>query len=440
MTAEGTAMGSVCILTFGCQMNEYDSFRAECELASRGVASVDSPEKADVVVLNTCCVRRKAETRVFGTLGQLSHLKKRRPGLKIVVAGCMAEGTRDELESGYPFIDAFVSSLEPESIPEVVERLLPRRTPSGKGASPLEGGEKPCDPYPFKRFVPVSRGCDNFCTYCIVPYTRGRCRSLPRKRIIEEIASYERDGVLEITLIGQNVNSYEWEGIRFPGLLAEVASSFPAIRFRFLTSHPKDIDEQLMDTITSFENIAKHVHLPMQSGSTRVLELMNRGYTREHYLEMVARLREKIEDVAITTDIICGFPGETEEDFAQTLSAMEEAGFESSYLFYYSPRPGTKAAQMEGMLPVEARKERLARAIAHQERISRRANARLVGRTARLLVEKRGTRRDKPLVAKNEWGLTVLLEGPDDLIGSYVEAEIVEADAWSARARLRRNG
>jgi tRNA-2-methylthio-N6-dimethylallyladenosine synthase len=410
-------------------MNEADSLTLEQQLASVGFGLVDSVESADVVILNTCSVRRKAEDRIFGQLGHLKSEKENRSRQFVIgVIGCMAEGAKDELIERAPYVDFLCSPDEVNSVPEKLLAIF------GLSAEAAEANHQkilPGDPFPFKRYIPIMRGCNNYCTYCIVPYVRGRERSVSFDEIGRQLELYKSQGVVEITLLGQNVNSYLSDGLEFPSLLAKLCEMAPDVGFRFMTSHPKDISDDLISVMARYDNVLDHLHLPMQSGSTSVLERMNRKYTREHYLGRIKLLRESIPGIAITTDIICGFPGETEAQFEETMDIVREIRFDSAFMFYYSVREGTKAADFDGLLPPSERKARLRRLIDCQQKISKEVNTRHLGEELSVLVEQ-VSRRDRTIMAgRTGYNKTILFEGDESLIGTRVNLKCTRTDNWT---------
>ena len=429
-------MINVRIMTYGCQMNEADSLSLEQKLAASGFGIVDTVEEADAVVLNTCSVRRKAEERIFGQLGHLKSEKLKRDGLfAIGVIGCMAEGAKDELAQKAPFIDF---TIPPDDIDGVVRQLLSIFSVENDGVHHSIDYQLPGDPYPFKRYIPIMRGCNNFCTYCIVPHVRGRERSMDIHDIKGQLQSFSSNGVKEVTLLGQNVNSYSFEGIDFPRLLSELCEEAPHIGFRFMTSHPKDISDELISVMARYKNVLPHLHLPMQSGSSEVLKRMNRKYTAEHYLGRVRKLRQLIPGIALTTDIICGFPGETNEQFEETLHMVRTVRFDSAFMFYYSVREGTAAAGFDGLLPARERKNRLKRLIDMQQVISREVNARHGGEEMDVLVEQVSRRDEHILAGRTGHNKTILFEGPKDLIGTKVKVICTKSDTWTLSGELVR--
>ena len=422
-------MINVRIMTYGCQMNEADSFTLEQQLASIGFGLVDNVESADVVILNTCSVRRKAEERIFGQLGHLKSEKANRDKAFVIgVIGCMAKGAKEELIKRAPYVDFLCS---PDEVNLVPEKLLSIFGLSADNAKANHQTVLPGDPFPFKRYIPIMRGCNNYCTYCIVPYVRGRERSVDLDSVKGQLDLYNTQGVLEVTLLGQNVNSYSSHGLEFPGLLSKLCEMSPDVGFRFMTSHPKDISDDLIDVMAKYDNVLPHLHLPMQSGSSGVLEKMNRKYTSEHYLDRIHRLRDSIEDIAITTDIICGFPGETEAQFEETINIVKEIRFDSAFTFYYSVREGTAAAKFDGLLPREERKARLQRLIDVQQKISKEVNARHLGQELSVVVEQVSRRDEAVMAGRTGHNKTILFPGDKSLIGTRVKVKCTKTAPWT---------
>ncbi len=415
-----------CVLTWGCQLNQHRSEEIEGVLERAGYEIVPRPEEADVVVLNTCMVRQRAEEKVIGRLGELWHLKKKRP-LIVGIGGCMAQGRGKELLR-YPAVDFIFGSANASEVPQLIERAM--------------RGERPVSlPYPdrierlpvrrrsdFQAYVTIAEGCSNFCSYCIVPYVRGPLRSRPLGEILEELWELAERGYKEVTLLGQNVDAYGLDlrdGTNFARLLREVAR-IPIPRIRFTSSHPAYMTEETIAAIAEGENICEHVHLAVQSGSDRILRSMGRGYTRERFLRIVERLREAIPGVNITTDIIVGYPGETEEDFQETLSLIREARFGTVYAAMYSPRPYTRAAKLPDDVPPTEKKRRLEEVLREARRIAMEINQGKVGEVEEVLVE--GFMPSKGLFfGKTRDMRTVLLPGEESLVGEFVWVKLERA-------------
>jgi tRNA-2-methylthio-N6-dimethylallyladenosine synthase len=383
---------TVFLETFGCQMNENDSGRMLGILKGNDFRVTDRPDKADLIILNTCSIRDKAEQKVYSMLGRFKSLKKENPGLVICVAGCVAQQEGEALLKRVKYLDLVVGPHNIHRLGELLEEVSPARV----SATELFDG---LDPDEFKvageaggvkAFVSIMRGCNNFCTYCIVPYTRGREASRPSADVIEEVWRLAGSGVREVTLLGQNVNSYGTSGggdVSFPGLLKLVAGVEGIERVRFITSHPKDISPELISLFNDEPRLARHIHLPVQSGSDAVLKRMGRVYTVDEYVSTVELLKNSYKDMAVTTDIIVGFPGETEADFRLTMELVENSGFDNIFSFMYSQRPGTRAADFDGHIPNDVKSERLKTLQETQRGITMEKSAELVGSTLDVLIE-----------------------------------------------------
>jgi len=424
------------IVTFGCQMNLSDSGVLGAILDSRGYRSVEKETDADIIILNTCSVREKAETRVYGRLSELSHLKET-SDKKIVVVGCMAQRLGDQLLARAPYVDIILGTDRIFDLPRYLENGI--GLPSVNTESGLEDLEDiiPSRDNRLASFVTISRGCDNFCTYCIVPYVRGRERSYPMSRIVNQVKALVGDGVIEITLLGQNVNSYRGSNADFSALLERVASETDVQRIRFMTSHPKDMSDRLINFIGREPKMMAHVHLPLQSGSNRILKKMGRIYTREHYMSLVEKLRRAVPDISLTTDLIVGFPSETDEEYRMTLDAVREIKYDSAFMFRYSVREGTKAAQMDDDVPDEEKIERLNGLIELQKNIAFEKNQEEVDRVREVLVDGHSRRSDKFLKGKTEGNKTVLFAGDENLIGTVQKVIINSADSWTLHGELK---
>lgn len=382
------------ITTFGCQMNVHDSEIIAGMLESLGYEAASSVEGADLILLNTCCVRENAENRTYGHIGNLKNLKDENPNRIIGLCGCMAQEPNvvEKIRESYPHVDLVFGTHNLHQLPELLQKI------QASNSRVIEVWDTEGDIHeglPVKRdedhkaWVTIMYGCNNFCTYCIVPYVRGRERSRRPETIIDEISTLVSQGVKEVTLLGQNVNSYGKElgdGWNFAKLLREVAGT-GINRIRFQTSHPKDLSDELIETIAAEKKICHHLHLPFQAGSSRILQQMNRQYTKEGYQALAEKIQKKIPDIALTTDIIVGFPGETDADFADTLDLVKKVRFDGAFTFIYSPRVGTPAAKMEDTIPEETKKERLIQLINLQNQISLEKNQALIGTLNEVLVE-----------------------------------------------------
>lgn len=429
------------IVTYGCQMNDNDSEIMAGLLEARGLVPAPTPEEADVVVVNTCVVREGAEERAVGRLAHLASLK--RHGRKVLaVSGCMAQKDGERLLERLPFVDLVVGTRDLFKIDRLVEDVAREGRPRvaiGDIDRPIFLGQQPVRRTSTVRgLVTVMYGCNNFCTFCIVPHTRGREVSRPVREIVEEVRLLVDQGYPEVILLGQNVNSYFDRNARadFADLLAAVNEVVGLRRVRFVTSHPKDCSPRLIEAMATLDKVCEAIHLPVQAGSNRVLRRMKRFYTKEHYLELLHQLRSRIPDVAITTDIIVGFPDETESDFEETYELLDRARWDSAYMFMYSPRPGTKAAQWLDSVPLEEKKRRLQRVIERQEAISNEINARLRGSTQRVLVESVSKRSTQQLLGRTRSDKAVIFDGPESLIGQEVSVRITETFAHTLRGEL----
>ena len=427
--------------TYGCQQNEADSEKIRGYLAMSGYRIVQSPEGADVVVMNTCAIREHAEQRVFGNLGALTHTKRRHPRQKIFLCGCMAGETKvsDRIKKSYPYVDGVFSTHHLWQFPEILWKVLngkKRQFYIEDEAGSIAEGIPQLRDHTLKAWVSIMYGCNNFCTYCIVPYVRGRERSRKKEDILAECRELIAKGAKEITLLGQNVNSYGKdleEKIDFADLLAEIAQLPGEFLIRFMTSHPRDASEKLFDTMAKYDKIAKQLHLPFQSGSSRVLRAMNRHYDRETYLKKVAYAKSVMPDLVLTSDVIVGFPGETKEEFEETISLIQEVHYDSLFTFIFSPRTGTPAASMEDPTPKEEKSRRFDRLCNVQNEISVQIHENYVGRKLRCLVDGK----DKGLLtARTEGGRLVRFSGCDELIGTYQYITITGATTWSLTGEL----
>ncbi|MFH1059025.1 MAG: tRNA (N6-isopentenyl adenosine(37)-C2)-methylthiotransferase MiaB [Pseudomonadota bacterium] len=431
------------ITTFGCQMNEYDSARMLAMLNGQGWREADGVEDADLILINTCSVRELAEHKVHSLVGSLRELKAQRPGLMIAVGGCVAQQEGQRLLKKNPHLDLVFGTGVIERLPELVAQAAQgRRTaltelqtaPFAAPAAPIVLAAKPG----LKAMVTVMRGCDNFCSYCVVPYVRGREASRPAAEVVDEVAALAAAGVREVTLLGQNVNSYRDPegGLGFAGLLGRVAEVADIWRVRFTTSHPKDLSPELIQAIAGIDKVMEQLHLPAQSGSDRVLKAMHRGYTRAQYLERVAELRALAPDIALGGDIIVGFPGETEAEFAESLELLDQAQYDFLYSFKYSDRPFTKAGRMAGKLPAAVKAQRLERLQDRQKQISLALHRAQVGKLEEVLVEGPAKKGAGMLTGRSRAGRAVNFPGSPELTGSLVRVRISEGLVNSLRGRL----
>jgi tRNA-2-methylthio-N6-dimethylallyladenosine synthase len=439
------------VRTFGCQMNEYDSDKmADVLRAAYGAEPAAGPEDADILLFNTCSVREKAQEKVFHDLGRIKHLKQARPGLVIGVGGCVASQEGAAIVARAPYVDVVFGPQTLHRLPQLIDA----RRASGRPQVDIAFPEiEKFDHLPPARrrgasaFVSIMEGCSKYCTFCVVPYTRGEEVSRPLDDVLTEVAELAEQGVKEVTLLGQNVNAWrghvgdaDAEGGRIPAdfaLLLEYAAEIPGIgRLRYTTSHPKEFTPRLIDAHARIPQLAPHVHLPVQSGSDRVLAAMKRGYTALEYKSTVRRLRERCPGVAISSDFIVGFPGESEADFEQTLRLVEDVGFDDSYSFLYSPRPGTPAAGLADDTPHETKLARLARLQQQIERQARQYSEAMVGTTQRVLVEGPAKRNPQELAGRTGNNRTVNFAGDPRLAGSFADVTITAARAHTLRGEV----
>ncbi|HVZ40577.1 MAG TPA: tRNA (N6-isopentenyl adenosine(37)-C2)-methylthiotransferase MiaB [Candidatus Kapabacteria bacterium] len=444
-TADARAAGvrKVYVETYGCQMNEADSEIVLSVMNGTGYEPTQDIAAADVIFLNTCSIRDNAEQRIHGRLTNISYYKKQRPGLVVGLLGCMAERLRKQLLQEGSVVDVVVGPDQYRALPDLVEEA---RTGSKGLAVKLSRVETYDDITPLRTegisaWLSVMRGCDKFCTFCVVPFTRGRERSRSLESIVREVEELSRHNFREVTLLGQNVNSYRSGGDDFADLLAAVAAVDPSIRIRYTTSHPQDMSDKLIETMAAWKNICNYIHLPVQSGSNRVLKLMNRTYTVEHYLERVARIQELIPDASLSTDIIAGFPTETEEDHRRTLDLIARVGYDGAYMFKYSPRENTKAWAMGDDVPEEVKGRRLAEIIDLQREIAHRNNQRHVGTVEEILVDGPSKRDEREWKGRTDTNKVVVFTRSDQQIGDYVPVMIQRASAATLHgAPLDREG
>ena len=420
------------INTSGCQANELDSEKIAWVLDTMGYEATQDKEEADIILFNTCAVRKSAEDKVFGQLGELKELKRRKPEVILGICGCMMQ--RDDIRefflSKHKHIDLVFGTNNIHKLPQ----LISRQVETGKTIVDIIEDTREIDEnidahrkYSYKAFVDIMYGCDNYCTYCIVPYTRGRERSREPETILNEIRKLVESGVKEVTLLGQNVNSYGKtlpNGYDFPDLLKDINEIDGLERIRFMTSHPKDFTERLIDTYTNLDKLSPHLHLPVQSGSNRVLKMMNRKYTREEYLERINAIKERLPNLAITTDIIVGFPGETEEDFQETIDLVKEVEFDSAFTFLYSIREGTIAAKIEEQVPDQIKHERFQRLLETLHPIGLKLNKKLLGTVQKVLVEEVSKNDSKVMSGRTDSAKLVHFPGGEDLIGNIVDVRI----------------
>ena len=426
------------IVTYGCQMNVHESEKIAGILRGLGYVETSQKEEADIIVFNTCCIRENAENHAFGNIGALKKLKKQKPNLLIAVGGCMTQekGKTDVLKKKFPFIDIMFGTLNLEALGDLIKRKKSQKKKvieiREKEGEIVEFTDAYRTSYP-NAWVNIMYGCNNFCSYCIVPYVRGRERSRKPENIINEVRSLVKEGYKEITLLGQNVNSYGSDGstgMTFAELLDAVASIEGNFRLRFMTSHPKDFNEDVVKVMEKHRKICRLVHLPVQSGSNDVLKAMNRRYTREKYLDEIKMLKTRIPEAEVTTDIIVGFPGETEGDYLQTEELVKEVDFASAFTFVYSPRQGTKAAEMENRIPEEVQKDRIMRLVELVNSLTRQKSEKYVGKTIEILCEDYDEKKGLYL-GRDEFGRMGYFKSEKDLVGQLVNVKITRANGIS---------
>ena len=428
------------IVSMGCQMNERDSESIAGMLQEMGMAPAAKREDADLILYNTCCVRENAENKALGNVIWLKELKKDKPDLMICVGGCMTQekGMAAMMKKRYPFIDLVYGTHNMYKLPEYVWRVLTEKRPvievmdiDGEVVEGLPEARKS----DFMAFVNIMYGCDNFCTYCIVPHVRGRERSRTPEAVLEECVRLQDAGVREIMLLGQNVNSYRGGGAEFAELLYRV-DKLGIERIRFMTSHPKDLSDELIAAFGELKHLMPQLHLPVQAGDDEILRRMNRRYTRAHYLDLVNRLRLVCPDIGLTSDIIVGFPGESEAQFEATMSLARQVRFDAAYTFVFSPRAGTRAAELPDDTPYEVKSARIQRLIDLQQSITYETLRAQVGKTDRVLVEAASTRDAGSVGGKTPRGHMVNFPGGQDLIGKFVDVEITSAGKNTLRGKI----
>jgi tRNA-2-methylthio-N6-dimethylallyladenosine synthase len=429
------------IQTYGCQMNEHDTEVMKGMFEEMGYVWTDDRSKADVILLNTCAIRENAEDKVFGELGHLKVLKTEKPGLLLGVCGCMSqeESVVGRILQKHSFVDMIFGTHNIHRLPNLLESAYFSKEMVvevwSKEGDIIENMPKKREG--LRAWVNIMYGCDKFCTYCIVPFTRGKERSRRPEDVIAEVRELARKGYKEITLLGQNVNAYgkDFEDMdyRFGHLMKDI-SQIDIPRVRFTTSHPRDFDDYLIEVLAGRGNLVEHIHLPVQSGSTEVLKRMSRKYTRESFLDLVSRIKAAIPDVVLSSDIIVGFPGETDEQFEETMSLVEQVGFEFGYTFIYSPREGTPAAGMEDNVPMEVKKKRLQRLNDLMASICREKNEQLIGQSIEVLIEGESKNNPDVLSGRTRTNKLVHLEGPKEWIGQFVQAKVTDAQTWYIKA------
>ena len=424
------------ITTFGCQMNEHDAEIIDGLLTERGFSSVKERKDASIVIINTCSVRDNADKRFFGTLGQLKKRKESDPSFIVCVCGCMMQQQRvvDIIKAKYPWVDVIFGTNSIHHIPELIEKVSMEKE---KLVDIIENTEEIVEGLPAKRLfnhkalVNIMFGCNNFCTYCIVPYTRGREKSRRPEAILAEVRELVEDGVKEIMLLGQNVNSYDGEGTSFAELLKMINEIDGLERIRFMTSNPKDLSDELIEAFTVCDKLCHNLHLPIQSGSNRVLKRMNRKYTREDYLKLIEKLRIRVPDITLSTDIIVGFPGETDEDFEETLSLVKEVEYDSAFTFIYSIRKGTPAEKFDNQVEESEKHRRFDLLVSTVNEISEKKNKVYQDRIEKILVDGVSKNNKLMLTGRTDGFKLVNFAGKKDMIGSLVDVRITDAKTFS---------
>lgn len=430
-------------LNYGCQMNASDAEHYAGQLEELGYAPGSDIHTADVIIVNTCCVRESAEKKIAGKIGELKGIKAKNPDLVICVAGCMAQKDGDKLLKKHPQVDLLLGTAYVNDFKQILTDYLADRkggayTDLTIHQSEFEG--KMVRQSSFAAWIPIMYGCNNFCTYCIVPYVRGRERSRSVENIVAEIETAVADGYTEFTLLGQNVNSYGkdfGDKDAFAKLLRRVNEIKGVERIHYMTSHPRDMNEEVIKAVAECEHVCENFHVPFQAGSNEILRRMNRGYTREKYLDLIKMIRSYVPDAAITTDIIVGFPGETEEDFNDTLALVKEVGFDAAFTFIYSKRSGTPAAKMENQVPLDVKKARLNKLMELQNASSLKCNEKLVGKVAEVLAEGPTPKQKNVWSGRTRTGKLVLwpTEGKEYKIGDKVDVQIEAAQTWLVKGK-----
>ncbi|WP_350345044.1 tRNA (N6-isopentenyl adenosine(37)-C2)-methylthiotransferase MiaB [Proteinivorax tanatarense] len=432
------------ILTYGCQMNVHDSEILAGMLGQLGYRESLNEDDADIILINTCSIRDKAEQKVFGKVGALKKLKAKKPELIIGICGCMIQQQQvaKRIQKDFPHVDLLFGTHNIHQLPQMIEKVLAKKERVleiwNEEGEVIEGLPKLREDG-ITAWITITYGCNNFCTYCIVPHVRGRERSRQPSDIISEIEDIVAKGYKEVTLLGQNVNSYgkdfdnEYD---FADLLCEVSKIKELKRVRYMTPHPRDFTDKLIDVIASHDKICNHFHLPVQSGSSRVLKSMNRGYDQQKYLSLIDKIKNKVNDFSITTDIIVGFPGETEKDFLETIKVVEAVKYDSAFTFAYSPRQGTPASKMEVQVPQQEKSQRLQRLIETQNNISKQINDSYVGQVWDVLVE--GTSKNDPsyISGRTKTAKIVNFAGDKTLIGKEVKVKITDSQTWSLTGKI----
>lgn len=433
------------IINYGCQMNKSDSEHYAGQLKELGYKFTEDYHNTDLIVINTCCVRETAEKKIYGKIGELKHIKEENPSMIICVVGCMAQKDGDSILHTYPYVDLILGTSYINNLKEILENYIKAENPKIKARinddevlRPSEFDGQFSRNSTYSAWIPIMYGCDNFCTYCIVPYVRGRERSRAKKDILNEIKNAIRNNYKEVTLLGQNVNSYGndlGEIDAFSALLKEIANLDGLKRVRFMTSHPHDMSDELIRTVSQNDIICKHFHVPVQSGSTKIMEKMNRGYTRESYLELIRKIKDQCPDAIITTDIIVGFPGETKEDFDETISIVKEIEYDASYSFIYSKRSGTPAATFKDQIPENIKKERFNKLMSVQNEISNKKNESLIDKVVEVMIDGESDKDPDVMSGRTEGDRLVLWpkDGRMFIPGDIVNIKIIKSQTWLLR-------
>lgn len=427
------------IITYGCQMNVHDSEKLAGMLENMGYEKTEDKNEADIILFNTCAIRENAELKVFGKVGSLKNLKKENPELIIGIGGCMMQVDEivNKIHEKYPYVDLVFGTHNIHKVPELINEIKEQKEkvyevwPEADGLIPDTPVKREGD---YKAWVTIIQGCNNFCSYCIVPYVRGRERSRNLNDIINEVKKIVDDGVKEITLLGQNVNSYGNDldnNVNFAMLLSELNKIKDLKRIRFMTSHPKDLDLEVIKAIKNNNKICEHFHLPVQSGSTKILEKMNRGYTREEYIELVKMIRNKIDNPSITTDFIVGFPGESDKDFEKTIDLVKKIRFDMAFTFSYSPRKNTRAADMEAQIDDEVKDKRLKKLMNIQNEISLEENKRFLGETVEVLVEGESKNNPETYMGRSRRNKLIIFPKEEGIKGEIVDIKINNVKSWT---------
>ncbi len=434
INAEKGKLLKVCISTYGCAMNAHDSEKLLNMTEQMGYTQTENENEADLIIYNTCCVRENAENKVYGNLGFLKALKNKNKDLKIVLCGCMMQqdAVVSTIREKYKHVDLIFGTFNLYRFPELFYTAILNNETIIDVWEEHDGVLEDVEAkrlYQYKASVNIMYGCNNFCTYCIVPYVRGRERSRDMIEIINEIQALADDGVVEVQLLGQNVNSYGNDlnsEVTFPVLLREIAKIEKIKRIRFMTSHPKDISDELIEVVRDIDKIEKHIHLPFQSGSSKILKLMNRGYTKEQYLERIAKIKKEIPNVTLTSDIIVGFPFETEEDFLETVDVVEKVQFSQLFTFIYSKRDGTPAVKFDDQIPEDITKDRFNRLMKVINRNCDELNSKMVGKTFKVLAETVSKNDAELITGRTETNVLVHFKATEEVIGKIIDVKIID--------------